>query len=258
MENNNSEQANNSELYTAIIKAMAETKDIVADSNNPFHKSKYASLSAHLSVIKPIFAKHGLAILQMPSSSTSVFADEHMGVGLKTIIIHTNGTKIESTCLIPVEKGSTGQQAGALISYLRRYALASVAGVATDDDDAEFDRVVKSVSQNSTTKYIPNPNANKASATPSLPAPVSAPASNGSSIGDIDPSIPVPFGNSKGTPVGDLPLSDLTYWATKWEPRPYEKTGKVTAKDAKLKATAVALYEMASGGNAEASDDVPF
>lgn len=254
MNNNesNNNGVDNSELYTAIIKAMAETKDIVADSNNPFHKSKYASLSAHLSVIKPIFAKHGLAILQMPCSSNSVFSDEQLGVGIKTIIIHTNGTKIESTCLIPVEKGATGQQAGALISYLRRYSLASVAGVATDDDDAEYDRIVKSAPQ-TTTKYISN--APKATASAPAPAPVAAvPAS----AGDIDPSIPVPFGNNKGTPIGELGLKDLEYWATKWEPRPYEKTGKVTAKDAKLKATAVALYELASSNTSDSQDEVPF
>ena len=29
-----------------------------------------------------------------------------------------------------------GQHAGAIITYLRRYALATLAGVATDDDDA--------------------------------------------------------------------------------------------------------------------------
>jgi hypothetical protein len=246
------------ELHSALIKAIGETKDIVADSNNPFHKSKYASLSAHLSAIKPIFAKHNLAIIQFPCSSSTLFGEAESGIGVKTIVIHSNGASLEASCIIPVEKGASGQQAGAIISYLRRYSLASVAGVATEDDDCEIDRISRPVSQNSTTKYIPNPNASKpAQVSGNAPAPANAPVVP-SSAGDIDPSIPVPFGNNKGTPVGELSLNDLTYWATKWEPRPYEKTGKVTAKDAKLKATAVALYEMASSGQSEGSDEVPF
>lgn len=253
------ELKNKAELHSDLIKAISETKDIVADSNNPFHKSKYASLSAHLAVIKPIFAKHKLAIIQMPCSSDGCGAwkENVYGVGVKTIIIHANGSSIETSCVIPMEAGASGQQAGAIISYLRRYALASVACVATEDDDCEIDRSSRSVSQNTTTKYIKNTNAtapvqtnnNNSGAGAGSPAPVSS--------GDIDPSIPVPFGNNKGTPIGELPLNDLTYWATKWEPRPYEKTGKVTAKDAKLKATAVALYELASSGS-EPQDEVPF
>lgn len=257
-EDSQQELKNKAELHSDLIKAISETKDIVADSNNPFHKSKYASLSAHLSVIKPIFAKHKLAIIQMPCSSDGCGAwkENVYGVGVKTIIIHANGTSIETSCVIPMEAGASGQQAGAIISYLRRYALASVACVATEDDDCEIDRSSKSVSQPTTTKYIKNPNASAPAPTNNNAVPVGGSPSP-SSAGDIDPSIPVPFGNNKGTPIGELSLNDLTYWATKWEPRPYEKTGKVTAKDAKLKATAVALYELASSGG-EAQDEVPF
>lgn len=211
--------------------------------------------------MKPIFAKHGLAIIQFPTSGFDG------GVGVKTVILHTSGEHLESTISIdaPFEKGVdkggnpferkgyTGQQAGALISYLRRYALAAVAGVATEDDDAETDRVsynVPATKAVAKTNFIPNPAAPKAAAPAAQQMPVD---------GDIDPSIVVPFGRSKGQAIGSLSKDDLKFWAESWEPRPYEKTGKVTKKDATLKATAVALYT----GTAVAKpqpvvDDVPF
>ena len=250
----NALQQRRSEFYSAIAKSLFETKDIAPDSNNPFHKSKYASLSAHLNYIKPIFAKNGLAILQFPTSASESLGwsgneRKQIGaVGIQTIIIHKNGESIEQSCVVPIDTDTTGQQAGALLTYLRRYALASVAGVATEDDDAEFDRQIKTASPKQ--HVAPKPVANYITG---LTAPEP-------SSGDIDPSIPVPFGNNKGTPIGELSGNDLAYWATKWEPRPYEKTGRVTAKDAKLKATAVALYNNSQNPQQEpeASDDVPF
>lgn len=248
---------NTPELNAALVAAIAETKDVHADSTNPFHRSKYASLGAHLSALKGIFAKHGLAIVQFPIA----YGGEHT-VGVKTIVMHKSGQSIGFDCTLTapvkrtedgkvIEQGYTAQQAGATISYLRRYALASVAGVATDDDDAETDRVVHTKTQ-PVVNYIPNPNAAQPA---SQQAPVAA--------GDIDPSIVVPFGRSKGQPIGSLSKDDLRYWAETWEPRPYEKTGKVTKKDATLKATAVALYSGSASAKAadaeqQEMDDVPF
>lgn len=240
-------------LGAALVAAIAETTDVHADSTNPFHKNKYASLGAHLAAIKPIFAKHGLAIIQFPIGYDNA-------VGVKTVIVHKSGESIgfDIALSAPVETtkdggtrtGYSGQQAGAVISYLRRYALASVAGTATEDDDAETDRVVHAAPRPvSNTNFVPNPSAS--------PAAPSAPTV----AGEVDPSLTVPFGRSKGQAIGTLGTEDLKYWATVWEPRPFEKTGKVTKKDATLKATAVALYAQSQAAAApadETMDDVPF
>jgi hypothetical protein len=245
---------NQVKLNISLVNAIKETKDIHADSTNPFHKSKYASLAAHLEALKPIFAKHDLAILQFPIGHESA-------VGVRTIIIHVDGASISSDALIPAEAGMTGQQAGAIISYLRRYSLASVAGVATEDDDAESDRVsrpapVASASPKAApkaqTKYIPNPNAELAS------------------TGKGQSSAVAPFGDAKGTPLSALPLksddrskkcADLSYWATVWEPRPFGDTGKISAKDQATKFEAVRLWNEAHGTGSsqpETTDEVPF
>lgn len=229
-------------LQTALVLAIAETTDVHADSNNPFHKSKYASLNAHLALIKPIFAKHGLAIVQFPSGHENA-------VGINTVIIHKDGGRMEEESLIPCPQGIDGQKAGSLFSYLRRYALAAVAGVATEDDDAnEASLPVVSktsyIASSNAGKFIPNPNVSK-----------SAPA------GEVNFDLQVPFGKAKGTALKDLPDNDINYWANTWEPKPWEKTGKVGAKDLALKASAQALWSIKNSGQQEdepTQDEVPF
>jgi hypothetical protein len=93
------------------------------------------------------------------------------------------------------------------------------------------------------------------------------PASSGNGADPV-----IPFGNNKGKTISQLSERDLDYWANKWEPRPWEKTGKVSPKDAALKDAAVALWNKTKGGAAkpaapadievpayeEPIDDIPF
>jgi hypothetical protein len=227
-------------LQQALILAIAETPEVHADSTNPFHKSKYASLNAHLSLVKPIFAKHGLAILQMPIGKSDA-------VGVSTTIIHKDGGSISTDAYIPCGQGLKAQEAGSIYSYLRRYAIAAVAGIATDDDDANV------VSTTKTAVY-------------SAPATVKKmtvnPTASTSSTGEVDFSLQVPFGKNKGSSLDSLPLNDLDYWANKWEPKPWEKTGKVGSKDLNLKSSAQALWSIKNSNSDEAEDtsedQVPF
>jgi len=227
-------------LQQALILAIAETPEVHADSTNPFHKSKYASLNAHLSLVKPIFAKHGLAILQMPIGKSDA-------VGVTTTIIHKDGGSISTDAYIPCGQGLKAQEAGSIYSYLRRYAIAAVAGIATDDDDANV------VSTSKTAVY-------------SAPATVKKmtvnPTASTSSTGEVDFSLQVPFGKNKGSSLDSLPLNDLDYWANKWEPKPWEKTGKIGSKDLNLKSSAQALWAIKNSDSDEAEDtsedQVPF
>jgi hypothetical protein len=71
-------------------------------------------------------AKHGLAVIQEP-----LFTDGTAGV--ETIIIHKDGASISSTLLLPL-KDQSPQGVGGAITYARRYALAAVLGIASEDD----------------------------------------------------------------------------------------------------------------------------
>lgn len=209
-------------LCRSLVQAISELEDVKADSKNPFHKNNYASLSAHLKAIKPVFSKHGLAIVQCPIGNSD-------SVGVRTIVIHADGGSLETDCLIKQDDKMDGQKAGSIISYLRRYSIASVAGVATDDDDGQ-------------------------AATPSQGnASYSSPAPQASS-GEPNFDLPVPFGKNKGTTLSNLPLADLDYWANKWEPKPWEKTGKVNPKDLLLKKSAQALFAIKESNQGSEQD----
>lgn len=117
-------------LAAALSKAQAEMKPAARGAYNTFFKSSYAPLEAVIDVIKEPFKNHELAYSQ-PTRT-----DEHGNVHVTTIIMHSSGEWIsgESTAK-PAKPDAQG--IGAVISYLRRYGLESMAGVSRGDDDAE-------------------------------------------------------------------------------------------------------------------------
>ncbi|MCH8517487.1 MAG: ERF family protein [Cyclobacteriaceae bacterium] len=98
---------------------------------NTFHKNKYAPLNEILNEVRPLLAKHGLTVSQLPASSGD-------NIGVTTIVLHTSGEYISDTITMAVgtEKGkSAAQIAGSIITYLRRYSLAAALNIASEDDD---------------------------------------------------------------------------------------------------------------------------
>ena len=239
-------------LVKALVAFVSEAQDVHADSNNPFHKSRYASLQAHLLALKPLAKKHGLAIVQMPIGDTDV-------VGIRNIILHEDGGMLSCNALVPAEKGMSGQQAGSLYSYVRRYSLASIAGVATDDDDAESDRVVKTAPKK---EYITPVTKPTASGTKFIPNPSAKPIAGGEAL--------TPFGDLKGTPLSELPMKstdrsikfgDLNYFANVWKPKPFGDNTEISPRDLRVKAEAERLWAIANGdieAPAPTQDEVPF
>ena len=121
----NSEQIN--ELAVALNKAQAEFMVAKKDAKNPFFKSKYATLNAVYEAIAEALLKNGLSVIQ-----------PIVGEAVETTIIHTSGQFITSSCPIVCAKQNDPQAMGSAITYARRYSLASLLGVMTDeDDDAE-------------------------------------------------------------------------------------------------------------------------
>jgi hypothetical protein len=220
-----------------LVKAVALTQDVKADEVNPFFKSNYATLSAHLAVIKPIFAEQGLAIIQMPIGGSDC-------VGIKTIIVHEDGGSMESNCFIPAGKDMNGQDAGSVFSYLRRYALAAVAGVATDDDDAN------TVSQPKPQAAYKAP-AVKAQAKPSVPT------------GDGSPwDVAIHFGKNNGVCLRDLNDKQLDWYVKEYKAEGYN--GK-PPRDVDIKLREALDAVSALKGNKskkvqteEPEDEVPF
>ena len=251
------------ELALALVKAISEVgTGVTADATNPFHKNTYATLGAHLEATKGTFAKHGLAIVQFPISVPS-------GVGIETTIIHKDGGHISQSVTIPVGETLKGQDAGSLFSYLRRYALASVAGLATTDDDAESDRIVRTSSStvasssgkthgfdpsnggsipSATAKFIP------AGSTKAEPARAIVSAGTNSPLAQALGYI-VPFGKNKGVTLGELPENSLSWYIKEYQPKPYN--GKISEKDEAFRSALDTIRDSRSSPE-ETSDEVPF
>lgn len=118
----NSEQIN--ELAVALNKAQADFMVAKKDAKNPFFKSKYATLNAVYEAVAEALLKNGLSVIQ-----------PIVGDAVETTIIHTSGQFITSSCPIVCAKQNDPQAMGSAITYARRYSLASLLGVMTDEDD---------------------------------------------------------------------------------------------------------------------------
>jgi len=116
-------------LSADLLAAQNEIGGVVKDAKNPFFKSTYADLNSVIAVIKPVYAKHGLTIIQLPCS------DEH-GVGVTTRLIHKSGEWLEDSFTLPLTKPDP-QAAGSAITYAKRYALKALGLMPDVDDDAE-------------------------------------------------------------------------------------------------------------------------
>jgi len=118
------------ELASALTKAQGEMPAVKFNATNPFLKNKYADLGAIIAASKPILAKHGLAVSQLSTSDDN-------RIGVETVLMHQSGEFIASSLSMEIadEKGkSSAQVAGSIITYLRRYALASILGMYADED----------------------------------------------------------------------------------------------------------------------------
>lgn len=114
-------------LAKAIALAQLEVENAVKDTKNEFFKSSYADLAAVLNVIRPVFSKHNIAIVQLPSFASPI-------ASVETMLIHESGEFISNVCSSPVGK-QDAQGIGSAITYLRRYSLAAFCGIAQEDDD---------------------------------------------------------------------------------------------------------------------------
>jgi len=115
-------------LAKALLVFQTEVGNISKEAVNPFHKSKYASLTNILDGINDHLNKSGLVVMQCPNGDGE-------SVKLVTTVIHAEtGEFMESEfSMVPVKKDPQG--IGSCLTYMRRYALASILKLNVDDDD---------------------------------------------------------------------------------------------------------------------------
>ncbi len=114
-------------LFPAFIKAQTAMGDLLKTSSNPHFKSKYADLAAVVEAVLPALNENGFGLMQPPHSDGEL-------VEVETLLLHDSGGYIRSTLGLRPSK-TDPQGVGSAITYGRRYALQSIAGIAPEDDD---------------------------------------------------------------------------------------------------------------------------
>jgi hypothetical protein len=119
----------NAALFAALALAQSEVENATKGSTNPHFKSKYADLAEVLNTVRPVYSRHGIAIVQ----STGF---DGVMVSVTTALVHKEGGYVTSVASCTPAK-TDGQGVGAATTYLRRYSLAAACGVAQEDDDGQ-------------------------------------------------------------------------------------------------------------------------
>lgn len=110
-------------LAEALCKFQSNMEAITKDAENPFFKSRYASLAAIIDDTREGLAKNGLSYVQFPVED-----------GLTTVLMHNSGEWMSASFIMkPVD--NKPQSVGSALSYARRYALSAILGLQVEDDD---------------------------------------------------------------------------------------------------------------------------
>jgi hypothetical protein len=134
---------NINEIMASLSKAQGQMSAAAKDSNNPFFNSKYADLNSVWNACRDALSSNGLAVVQ------TMITDTNGEMSLQTILGHSSGQWMKSILPIKLQVpkepkiGKDGkpkevnelQLLGSSLTYLRRYALAAIVGVAPDEDD---------------------------------------------------------------------------------------------------------------------------
>ena len=115
-------------MGAAIVAAYAELGHVNKDREG--HYGSYATLTNVLDTVKPVLAKHGLAVMQYPIES------DPGSVTIVTMLVHESGDTFSDGGL-RMPAPNDPQKVGGVVSYLRRYSLLTVLNLGTDDDDGQ-------------------------------------------------------------------------------------------------------------------------
>ena len=117
------------ELNAALAAAQGEFEPIKKEKEvkTGSYSYSYAPLDLILEKCRPILSKHGLALTQLLESDGN-------GPAIRTELRHAAGGVIGSSFPLPTMP-QKAQELGSLLTYLRRYAIVALLGIAAEDDD---------------------------------------------------------------------------------------------------------------------------
>lgn len=128
----------------SVVKAIYNVKkklgSVAKTSNNPFFKSKYADLNAHLDVAEPLLEEYGCFVTQGSRFDSPTGAT----LGVTRIVHADTGEYVETEMRLVLSKDDM-QTLGAALTYSRRFNLSALLAMKAEDDDGNTasNRVVK-------------------------------------------------------------------------------------------------------------------
>lgn len=123
-------------IQQAFALALAEMPDLLADAKNPHFRSKYVSLPRLLQAVRPVLAKHGLAVVQeLTPPRVNAYSDTGDSLTLVTKIVSSLHSETLTLASWPIPLLQNPQHMGSYLTYARRYSLMTALGVMGDPDD---------------------------------------------------------------------------------------------------------------------------
>ena len=124
------------ELAEALSKFQGEVTNPKNTAKNPQFNSRYAPLQDILALTRPLLSKQGLSVLQNTTGDLE-------NVTISTMLLHSSGQFMETEpFILKGEQTARGgakvlnvQGAGSMITYIRRYQITAILGLASEDDD---------------------------------------------------------------------------------------------------------------------------
>jgi len=116
-------------IYDKLFMIQTEVGKVAKESTNPFYNSKYFDINKLIEHIHPLLHKYGLLLMQ-PIEDGQV----------KSIIIDID-TEDQVASSLNVPEIDDPQAIGKVITYYRRYTLASLLALQAEDDDGNAGHV---------------------------------------------------------------------------------------------------------------------
>lgn len=124
-------------IQEAIAYVQKNLPTLERDADNPFAKSKYVTLDNILKHLIPLASEIGLVIMQNPITPEIQDTNgRYAYLQIETTLMFKNEEKTLKSYVQPIElKGNLPQIFGSAVTYLKRYQLVALFGIATGEDD---------------------------------------------------------------------------------------------------------------------------
>jgi hypothetical protein len=197
-----------SQVLLSFYRALGAVQDVAKteEADTGRYKYSYAPLGSVLDEVKRACQMFELAITQEPTQYEGQFS-------IVTSLIHADGGVLEFEPTV-MKMPNDAQALGSAMSYLRRYSLLSIFGIAPEDDDGKAATQAERDAQNAR-------EGNRSQAEKRIRAHI------GALDADEKAMIQNEFRAAFGMGLADLPVNrhgDALGWVLKWKPTPPQGT----------------------------------